>query len=221
MSKELEDIVKIISGEMALEKKQAALEKAKKKAIEDEKNVRRKKITTGEAKLEEDEEAPKKVIQNIKLFEWEAPDRYEFAFDQKSFIILVVLTLVLILFLAILGHYLLMVSLIALLFLIYVLGTTKPVIIKHKVTARGLDTNGKLYEWFMLKNFYFTKKNKQLFMIVETKLNFPGALIFLLDEKDKTPIFLLLQDKLIYKDIRKQGRLEKLNFGEYIPLEKI
>jgi hypothetical protein len=37
----------------------------------------------------------------------------------------------------------------------------------------------------------------------------------------KRQIFVLLQDKLLYKDIRKQGKLEKLNFGEYIPLEKV
>lgn len=224
MNKELEDIFKVISGEMSLEKKRDAIEKAKKEAIENEKNTRRKNVVKGKVKLEKDpleEEGEKKVVQNIKLFEWEAPDRYEFAFNQKSFIVLVALSLVLILLLAILGHYFLMIAIIAMLFLVYVLGTTKPLIVKHKITARGMDSGGKLYEWFVLDNFFFTKKNNQLFLIIGTKLNFPGALVFLLDEKDKDPIFVLLQDKLLYKDIRKQGRLEKMNYGEYIPLEKL
>jgi hypothetical protein len=112
-------------------------------------------------------------------------------------------------------------SIIALLFVIYVLGTTKPQIVKHKITARGFDTGGKLYEWYLLKNFYFTKKGDQLMLLVETSLRFPAMLIFLVDEKDKEAIFVLLQDKLLYKDIRKQGSLEKINYGEYIPLEKI
>lgn len=222
MNKELDDLAKIISGEMALEKKQDAIEKAKRQAIEDEKNLRRKNIIKGKSKLEKDPaQEDNKVVQNIKLFEWESPDRYEFAFDNKSFMLLVVLSLVLILMLAILGHYFLMIAIIALLFLVYVLGTTKPQIVKHKITSRGIDTGDKLYEWYMMTDFYFTKKQEQLFLIMDTKLNFPGALVFLFEEKDKDALFVLLQDKLLYKDIRKQGRLNKLNLGEYIPLEKI
>jgi len=223
MNKELNDLVKIISGEMALEKKEKALEKAKKQAVEEEKNTRRRKIVEGKAKLEKDpvQEEGKKVVQNIKLFEWEAPDRYELAYNTKSYMLIVALSLVLILLLAILGHYFLMGAIIALLFLIYVLGTTKPQMVKHKITARGIDTGGRLYEWYVMRDFYFTRKNKQIFLVIGTKLNMPGALLFLLSEKDKDAIFVLLQEQLLYKDIRKQGRLEKWNFGEYIPLEKI
>ncbi len=222
MSNELNDFVKVISGEMALEKKQKALEKAKKQAVEEEKDNRRKKIVEGKTQLvAEHKEEEKKIVQNIKLFEWEAPDRHELAFDRKLFIVIVVLTLALTLLFAILGHYLLMVAMIALVFLVYVLGTTKPQTVSHKITTKGFDTGGRLYEWHLLYDFYFTRKEKQLTLIVRTKLNFPGALIFLVSEKDKDPIFVLLQDKLLYRDIRKQGRLDKMNWGEYIPLEKI
>ena len=58
-------------------------------------------------------------------------------------------------------------------------------------------------------------------LIVETKLNLPSALIFLLDEKERSPLFVLLEEKVLYKDIRKQTKLDTLNTGEYIPLEKI
>jgi len=223
MNKELNDLVKIISGEMALEKKEKALEKAKEQAIEEQKTLRRKNIVEGKSKLEVDpaQDSGKKVVQNLKLFEWEAPDRYELAYNTKYFLIIVALSLVLILLLAILGHYFLMGAIIAMLFLIYVLGTTKPLIVNHKITARGIDTGNKLYEWYIMQDFYFTKKNNQLFLIIGTKIRIPGALLFLLSEKDKNAIFVLLQEKLLYKDIRKQGWLEKLNFGEYIPLEKV
>jgi hypothetical protein len=223
MSQEIDDLVKIVTGEMALEKKEAEIKKAKKQAVEDQKNKRRSKIVKGEAKLDNDplEENEKKVVQNIKLFEWEAPDRYEFAFKTKAFLIIVALSLAFILFLAVLGHYLLMVAIIALLFLIYVLGTTKPQKVKHQITARGVETGNKLYEWFLLKDFYFTKKQDQLFLVIYTHLNFPGALVLLVGDKDKDAIFVLLQEKLLYRDVRKQGRLEKMNLGEYIPLEKV
>ena len=220
VNNEIKEFAKIISGEMALRKKEDALKKAKEKAVKDEKDRRRIEIKEGTLKLEDDP-VQKEVVQNIKLYEWEAPDRYEFKFDNKYFIIIVAISLVFILLLAILGHYWLMASIIALLFFVYVAGTTKPEMVKHYLTARGIDTNNKLYEWFMLKNFYFTKRGDQYLLIVETNLNLPGALILLLDKKEMEPLFVLLQDKLLYKDIRKQGRLSKLNEGTYIPLEEI
>lgn len=219
---ELEDLGKIISGEMFLRKKEEEILKAKKKAVENQKNLRRNSIVKGKTKLEEDPMQEKKeVVQNIKLFTWEAPDRTEFKFNTKAFIIAVIFCLLFILLLAVLQHYLLMMAVIAVLFLVYVAGTTKPQIVKHTITARGIDTGNKLYEWFLFKEFYFTKKDKQLMLFVETKLRIPAMLIFLLKEKDKAPLFVLLQDKLLYKDIRKQGKLDKMNYGTYIPLEKI
>ncbi|MCD4811032.1 hypothetical protein K8R14_00280 [bacterium] len=219
IDKDLEYITKLISGEKALKKKEEKLKKLKEKAVKHQKDEKRRKIVEKEAKIEGT--APKKVVQNIKLFEWEAPDRYEFAFDSKDFTIIVATSLILILFLAIVGKFFLMAALISLLFFIYVLGTTKPLVVKHKITAKGIDYSNRLYEWFLFTDFYFTKRKKQNFLIVTTELRFPSTLILLIDEKDRLPIFLLLQEFVLYKDVRKQGRLEKMNFGEYIELEKV
>jgi hypothetical protein len=218
---DLEKIAKIISGEMALKKKEEKLKEMKEEAIKGQKDEKRKKVIEKRVKLEEDSTQPEKVVQNIKLFEWEAPDRYEYSFDDKSFIVVIAFSLVLILFLAILGKYFLMAALISLLFFIYVVFTTKPMKVKHKITARGVDYGEKLYEWYMLDNFYFTKRKNQNFLIINTKLRFPSTLILLLEEDDRLPIFLLLQEYVLYKDIKKQGRIEKMSFGEYIPLEEV
>lgn len=220
---ELEQLSQIISGEVGLRKREESIKKAKEEAVENQKNIRRKNIVKGKTKLEKDPilENEKTVVQNIKLFEWEAPDRYEFKFNNKPFLIIVILSLFFILLLAILRNYFLMGSVIALLFLVYVAGTTKPQIVKHKITARGFDTGGKLYEWFLLENFFFTKKGDQLMLLVETSLRFPAMLVFLVNEKDKEALFVLLEEKLLYKDIRKQSSLEKMNYGDYIPLEEI
>jgi len=221
VNKEISDLAKIVSGEMSLRKKEESLKKAKEQAVEDQKNKRRKKIKEGSVKLEEDPIEDKKVVQNIKLYEWVAKDRYQFNFNSKLFLIIVAISLVFILLLAILGHYWLMAALIALLFFVYVSGTTAPLDVTHKITARGIDTGGKLHEWFMLKEFYFTNRNGQNLLIVNTNLNYPGSLILLLDEKERNTLFVLLQEKILYKDIRKQNRLDKINLGEYIPLEEL
>lgn len=221
LDSDLEKIASIISGEMAVKKKREELKKMKRKAIEDQKNRIRKDVIEEKVKLEEEEDKPKKVIQNIKLFEWEAPDRYEYSYNSKTFIFVVTISLILILFLAVLGKYFLMAALISLLFFIYVVFSTKPIKVKNKITARGVDFNNKLYEWYLFNSFYFSKKNDQNFLLIETKLRFPSVLVMLLDEEDRLPIFLLLQEYVLYKDIRKQKRFEKMSFGEYIPLEKV
>jgi hypothetical protein len=221
IDKDLKKIAEILSGEMALKKRREKLKKLKEEAIKVQKDKKRKDVIEERVELEEDISQPKKVVQNIKLFEWEAPERYEYSFNDKSFIIVIAISLVLILFLAILQKYFLMAALISLLFFIYVVFSTKPSKVKHKITARGIDFNNKLYEWFMLDNFYFTKKKDQNFLIVNTKLRLPSTLIMLLDEDDRLPIFLLLQEYVLYKEIKKQNRLEKMSFGEYIPLEEV
>ena len=220
VSKEIMDLGKILSGEMALKEKEEEILKLKKKAIEEQKKKIREGLKSGEVKVK-DLKKNKKVVQKIKLFEWESPIRVPFAFEIKSFLVIVALCLFFILFLAILGHYLLMFAIIALLFLIYVAGTTKPINVKHQITARGVETLDTLYEWYMLENFYFTKKKGHHILLLETKLRFPGQLFIIIEKKDMETIFLLLQDQLLYKDIKKQSSWEKMNFGEYIPLEKL
>lgn len=219
-SKEITDLGKILSGEMALKEKEEEILRLKKKAIEKQKKKIKEGLKSGDVKVK-DLKKNKKVVQKIKLFEWESPIRVPFAFEMNSFLIIVALCLFFILFLAILGHYLLMFAIIALLFLIYVSGTTKPVDVKHQITARGIESLDVLYEWYMLDNFYFTKKKDNYILILETNLRFPSQLFILIDKKDIETIFLLLQDQLLYKDIKKQSSWEKMNNGEYIPLEKL
>ena len=219
--KDFEKLLEIISGEKSLREREKKIKDAKRKAIEEEKNNRRREIVRKEVKLEEDPVQTEKVVQNIKLFEWSAFDRYQFKFDNKGFLIVVVLSLLFSLLLAILGNYLLMAAILSMLFLLYVAGTTKPLKVKHRITARGIETGDKLYEWYMLDSFFFTKREETILLIVRTKLNFPKALILLVNSKDKDPIFVLLQEKILYEDIKKWGWLDKMSYGEYIPLEEV
>jgi len=221
MGDEFKDILNILSGEMQLREKEEKIKKLKEEAISQQKTKKRVLVASKEIILEDSDVPTKKVVQNIKLFEWEAPDRYEFNFESKSFWVILSISLLFVLFLAILQQYYLMAAIIALLFFVYVSGTNKPLKVTHKITARGIDTGGRLYEWFMLNNFWFSIKNGQYLLIVETKLRYPRALIMLLDQADKDALFVLLQEKVLYKDIRKQGKIDTLTYGQYIPFEEI
>lgn len=220
IDKEIKDLGEILSGEMLLREKKEEIIKAKKKALQEQKKKINEGIKKGSIKIR-DLNKNKKVVQKIKLFEWEAPVRVPFQFDKKNFLFVLAACLLFILYLAILGHYGLMFAIISLLFLIYVAGTTKPVDIKHHITAKGIETMNVLYEWYTLESFFFTKKKDQHILVVETNLRMPSRLIILTNKKDLDTIFLLLQDQLLYKDIKKQSKIDILNIGEYIPLEKI
>ncbi len=219
-AKEITDLGKILSGEMALKKKEEEILKMKKKAIQEQKKKIRDGLKSGDVKLE-DLKKNKKVVQKIKLFEWESPIRVPFSFEMKNFLVIVAVCLLFILFLAVLGHYVLMFAIMSLLFFIYVAGTTKPVKVKHTITAKGIETMGVLYEWYVLENFFFTKKKGKYILLLDTKLRLPSQLFILCSKKEMTTIFLLLQDQLLYKDVKKQSSLEKMNFGEYISLEEL
>ena len=220
----LDNLYDVITGEKALKKKELAAKKAKEQAIKNAKNKRRKVVVEDGAKLKKDEDNSdnnKKVVQNIKLYEWEAPDIYQIKYNTKGFKILVAFCLAFILLLALVEQYALMAAIIALLFLLYVSSNTKPVQVKHKITARGVDYFNKMYEWYMLNDFYFCKKDDIYFLLIGTKLRFPRLLTLIVPKEDKDAIFMLLQDKLLYRDIRKQSKIDKITYGEYIPLEKV
>ena len=223
---DIEKLAKFLTGERDLEKKQKKIEEAKRVAIERRKERTRLGIENGNIKLEEidDEETElrvKKVVQNVKLFSWDAPERRPIKFENKTFLSVVALCLLFMLYLAVVGQYFLMAVIIALLFLLYVLGVTPVINLTHIITARGMDVFGKLFEWYMLKEFWFTEKDGQSMLQISTNLRLPGRLTMLLDKKDRGAIFVILQDRLLYRDVRKQSWLEKLNDGIFVPLEKI
>lgn len=216
----LKNLADFLTGEKALRDKEDAILKAKKQAIKDEKDNRRRNIIQRKVQIEEDPVQKKEVIQNIKLFAWESPERFQIKFREKSFLILLAFSLLFIALLAVLGKYYLIAALISVLFVIYAAATTKPLKVKHKITKRGIETAGKLYEWYMLNSFYITKKDGMFSVLVGTKLNFPKMLIMLCKEKDKDAIFVILQKYLLYEDIKKQNKIDIISYGEYIPLEE-
>ena len=163
---ELNDIINLVSGEKDLREREDKLQKLKKAAKKKQKNVERESIKKKEKVLDNDfEKEEENVVQNIKLYSWEAPVRFKYPFNPKSFIIIVSLSLLFIVYLVILGNYGLMAAIIALLFFVYVTGTVEPYSIKHTITRRGVDTVGRLYEWFLLDTFWFTKKDDQYLLV--------------------------------------------------------
>ncbi|HQG57973.1 MAG TPA: hypothetical protein PLX79_03300 [Candidatus Dojkabacteria bacterium] len=161
-----------------------------------------------------------KIVQLKNLYTWESPMRIPIQFEKKSFIIVIALSLIFILYLTILGKYFLMLAVIAILFVIYVASVTPTTNVKHSITTRGIFSIDKLYEWFMLDEYWFSKKGETIFMIVKTKLRFPTSLIILVKEDQIDDIFKTLVYRLPYRINNKYILGEKLSFGEIISSEE-
>ena len=218
---DLKELQNSIEKNIEEAKRKEKLEILKKKAIKRQNRTIRKAIQNGQMVL--DTKSKKKVIQKISLFEWTAPIRKNFIFSKRDFLIIVTLTLVFMLYLSILGKYMLMLVLASLLFFIYVAGLFEPLKSTHKITTHGIEVFNILYPWDTLNSFYFTKLEEQYFLVIETKLRVESRIILLLDKKDLEPIFILLQDKLLYKPV-KNNKLwfgDRLSLGQYIPIEEI
>lgn len=228
---DLQKLASIVTGEKKLRDRAEKMEKLKQSAIKKQRALMTANVSAGRAKIEDENDLTEeemlalglrdKVVQNIKLYEWEAPVRILNPLNMRQFSYLVFACLLFIVYLAVLSKFALMFALIALLFVIYVAGTTEPPKTVHYITTRGIDSFDKLYEWYTLDKFWFVKRGDQYILHVSTNLRLPGELIMLCTHAEAAAIFVLLQDKLLYKEIKTQNRLTKALNGEYVPMESI
>jgi hypothetical protein len=210
-----------VSDQVKQREYQAKLKELKEKAIAKQKTSIQKAVADGRMVLTADDVKP--VVQKISLFKWDAPIRKKYVFSKKGYLLTLALTMLFMLYLSILGHYLLMAVLASILLLIYLGGVFDPVVVTHNITTRGIETNGDFFLWESLTDFYFTELDGQYFLIVDTSIVAIPRLIFLIKSEEKEPIFILLQDKLLYRDFmnKKLPLGDRLSFGQYIPIEDI
>lgn len=145
------------------------------------------------------------------LLDWEAPDRpftkRSKAYFNNLFAIIFILAIVAIFF----KEFLLTGALLALAFIQYVLGTVPPRMIKNQITNYGIKTHGAEYTWDELTDFWFTEKDGQKILNVDTKRVFPGRLFLLLSSVDQNTVGKLLNEHLTYHRVPHIDILERLS----------
>ncbi|MFH1547256.1 MAG: hypothetical protein ABIC57_02105, partial [bacterium] len=157
----------------------------------------------------------KEVVQREELYKWSSPMRIFQQLDKKKFWMISLAVLALFVVLAILGHYILMIAIASVMFLVYVLGTVPPETVNHVITSLGVESMDKKYNWEILSSYWFSKKDDKRILNIETKFAFPSRLILLVGEADMKSIHPLLKERLVYKDLREQKAMEKLSEGEW------
>ncbi|MBN2101068.1 hypothetical protein JW710_04245 [Candidatus Dojkabacteria bacterium] len=159
-----------------------------------------------------------KVVQREIIYKWMAPMRHFKKLEKKRFFIILAGILGFFVILVILGQYWLMAALAAVMFLIYVVGTVPPARIEHVITTHGIETVDEKVDWTDVESYWFSKKDNQLILNVETKLRFPARLVMLVSEENMKKVHGILKERIMYKDLRKQGTLSRIVDGAWVDL---
>lgn len=140
------------------------------------------------------------VPENIKvekiLAEWSAPSRPYKVRSREFYTTILSIAFLLGVILLLLKEFLLIGVIMAFAFLSYVLATYKPEDAKHQVTTSGIRTDGKLYEWDKLTNFWIKKQWDQEVIICKTINPIPGVILLVIDDHKKEQILKAMGDKI-------------------------
>lgn len=137
----------------------------------------------------------KPVLEEI-LFEWQAPSRPYKHRNRQYFTTVGLISALIALILIFAGQLLPVAVIAAVFFVIYVLNSTPPGMVTHKLTTFGIRIEDKLYYWEEMGRFWFTDKFGENILNIEVS-RFPNRLVLLLGNTSKEDMTLVLSEVLI------------------------
>jgi hypothetical protein len=161
-------------------------------------------------------EKKEKVKQRKVLYEWKSPMRHFKKMDKKKYFMILAIVLGFFVVLVLVKQYWLMAAISAVMFLLYAWGTVPPAELKHVITNEGIESAGTEVEWKNFKGYWFTRKDNQLILNIETDLRLPGRMIMLVSDEEMMRTHQILAPRLKYLDKRKQDKLSKTIDGVWI-----
>ena len=155
------------------------------------------------------------------LLEWESAVRPFKKRSREYFTTLGAIVLLLAIILIFLKEWFLILVVIALSFMVYVMGTIPPQSTTHKITNRGVVTGDRNYLWVELERFWFTQKWEQKVLNIDTAGLFSGRLMLLVNPADEAKIKTLLSEYLLLEEPEKTWMDRAGDWlSRNIPLEK-
>lgn len=141
-------------------------------------------------------EIPENVKVEKILAEWSAPSRPYKVRSREFYTTILSIAFLLGVILLLLKEFLLIGVIMAFAFLSYVLATYKPEDAKHQITTSGVRTDGKLYMWGSLTNFWLKKQWDQEVIICKTITALPGVILLVIDPTKRDKILKSIGDKI-------------------------
>lgn len=141
-------------------------------------------------------EIPENVKVEKILIEWSAPSRPYKVRTREFYTTILSIAFLLGVILLLLKEFLLIGVIMAFAFLSYVLSTYKPDDAKHQITTGGIRTDGKLWQWDQLTNFWLKKQWDQEVIICKTVTALPGVILLVIDESKRENILKIIGEKI-------------------------
>jgi hypothetical protein len=169
-----------------------------------------------DGKSETAEETPKDIKD---LFLWKSPARPFKKRNRRFYINLGLMLFIISLIAIFLKEFFALAAIVAIFFYYYIAGTVEPIIIKHRITNRGITTAEHTYGWEDLSDFWFNEKYNDNILQITTKKRLPPRLIMLVHYKDKEKIKKILAEYLIYQDTIPVSWVDKVieRFNAHLP----
>lgn len=132
------------------------------------------------------------------IISWKSPVRVFKQRSNKFFTKVGVYALILILLAIAFSDPLLVGVIIAFVFMVYVLATSIPEKIEHRINSMGIVSGDKVFLWEDLDSFWFDKRGDERLLYVQTYLRFPSRLIILLGDVADRTILDIMEKHLHY-----------------------
>ena len=131
---------------------------------------------------------PKSVKVEKVLVDWESPARPHRKRNREYYTTIASIVFLLAVILLLLKEILLIGVILAFGFLSYVLASVPPENVAHKITTKGIRTEGKLFPWDDFVSFWIKNQWDQELIIIKTKQPFPGHIMMILEPRHRTKI---------------------------------
>lgn len=155
------------------------------------------------------------------LLDWRAPAR-PFRKKDRSYYTTIAILVILLVLIALLAKEVLLIGvLLALTFVVYVLGFVSPEEISYKISTQGITIGDHFYFWENLDSFWFSEKEGHRVLNVLTHLRFPGMLMLLLDSQAEEQVRKTVARYLPFHEIAPKSLLDKWaeSLQKHFPLE--
>lgn len=170
---------------------------------------------------EEYEAKKRELFGQSALLSWRSPARPYHKRKRIFFVNVALLVLVVGAIVFLFGEYLLLAVILSLGFVVYVLAAVPPQEVEHKIVKDGIVSSGHAYIWRDLKSFWFSQKNGQEVLFIETRFLFPSRLMILTGEAAQQAIETRLSSHLKIRREPLSSKIERA--GDWlvrkVPLE--
>lgn len=151
---------------------------------------------------------------------WESPSRLFKKRDREYFTNIGAMVFFLLVILVFVREFVLIATVLAIVFLIYVLSTVPPEDVKHRITNLGIESAGHFYRWEELSEFWFEAQWGQTMLVLRPF--FATRIIILLGDQHKNKVRELVAQHIPFREEPERTFVDSAAkwISEKIPLEK-